>query len=217
MKLKAIGIRLLNTSQLESGEYDKTLFNQYWTQVSKNASLKEVKKRITDHLSCAGYELKDEDCRLWLYTQNENKDQDIQKRCAQVKAGFIKGPNEEENNEEEQDEDFDPNNLEYNSGVEFPGQSLEPLLNSALRINQLTLNQNSSIIVEYRESDQNKFAFKFRKGEKLIIGVCEWCNSRNILRTVCKCKNVKYCNNDCMEKDKRFHLDKCSAQADGEL
>jgi hypothetical protein len=27
MKLKALGIRLLNTSQLESGEFDKTLFN----------------------------------------------------------------------------------------------------------------------------------------------------------------------------------------------
>ena len=28
---------------------------------------------------------------------------------------------------------------------------------------------------------------------------------------------MKYCNEDCMEKDKRFHIDKCSANADGEL
>ena len=38
------------------------------------------------------------------------------------------------------------------------------------------------------------FAFKYKKGQKLVIGVCECCNSRNILRAVCKCKNVKYCN-----------------------
>jgi ubiquitin carboxyl-terminal hydrolase 4/11/15 len=34
---------------------------------------------------------------------------------------------------------------------------------------------------------------------------------------VCACKNVKYCNEDCAEKDKRFHLEKCSAQVDGVL
>lgn len=51
----------------------------------------------------------------------------------------------------------------------------------------------------------------------MTVGLCEWCNSRNILRAICKCKNVKYCNADCMEKDKRFHIDKCSAMADNEL
>ena len=61
------------------------------------------------------------------------------------------------------------------------------------------------------------FAFKFKKGEKLVIGECEWCRSRNILRAICKCKNVKYCNDGCLEKDRKFHIDKCSAQADNEL
>jgi ubiquitin carboxyl-terminal hydrolase 4/11/15 len=37
------------------------------------------------------------------------------------------------------------------------------------------------------------------------------------MRSICECKNVKYCNDDCLEKDKRFHIDKCAAQADGEL
>ena len=73
------------------------------------------------------------------------------------------------------------------------------------------------IVTEFREASNKPFAFKFKRGEKLVIGVCEWCNSKNILRTICKCKVVKYCNEDCMEKDKRFHSDKCTANADGEL
>ena len=50
-----------------------------------------------------------------------------------------------------------------------------------------------------------------------MIGNCEYCNQRNILRSICKCKNVKYCDDQCLEKDKQFHIDKCSAQADNEL
>ena len=94
---------------------------------------------------------------------------------------------------------------------------MEPLLNAALRVHQINLNKSQNIVVEYREDPSQQFAFKFKKGEKLVIGVCEWCTSRNILRAICKCKNVKYCNESCMEKDKRFHIDKCSAQADNEL
>jgi hypothetical protein len=46
--------------------------------------------------------------------------------------------------------DDEKDKYEINSGVEFPGQCLEPLLKSALRINALTLNDNSTIIVEFR-------------------------------------------------------------------
>lgn len=61
------------------------------------------------------------------------------------------------------------------------------------------------------------FAFKFVSNEKLVIGVCEYCNKKNIMRAICKCKNVRYCDEDCLERDKRFHVEKCSAMADGEL
>jgi hypothetical protein len=39
--------------------------------------------------------------------------------------------------------------------------------------------------IEYRLSKTDAFAFKFSQNEKLQIGVCEWCNSRNILRVTC--------------------------------
>lgn len=65
----------------------------------------------------------------------------IQEKCVNVIKGF-KGELEVEQNEgpaSEADEK-DKVEIELNSGVEFPGQSLEPLMDSALRLNQLTLN-----------------------------------------------------------------------------
>ena len=107
--------------------------------------------------------------------------------------------------------------IEINSGVEFPGQSLEPLLNSALRLDKLQINQNCGVVIEFRESKDKPFSFKYKKGETYIIGECEFCSNRNILKVVCKCKNVKYCNDLCLERDKPYHLPKCSAMADSEL
>ena len=49
------------------------------------------------------------------------------------------------------------------------------------------------------------------------MGTCEYCSSKNILRYVCKCKNVKYCNERCFEKDKQWHMPKCAANLDGDL
>lgn len=109
-------------------------------------------------------------------------------------------------------------NVEVNSGVDFPGQCMEPLMNSALRINQLKqTSSNQTIVIEFRENSADKFAFKCLVNQVLVIGVCEYCNKKNIMNAICKCKNVKYCNEACLDNDKRFHVDKCSAMADGEL
>jgi len=90
-------------------------------------------------------------------------------------------------------------------------------MNSALRIHMLSLNEYQSFVFEFRENKNQPFAFKYKEEKSLVIGQCEWCNNKNILKYICKCKNVKYCCEECMEKDKRFHSDKCSAMADGEL
>ena len=118
-KLKSLSVRFLNAQQLQSGNFDKTIYNQYWSQLSKNSNLKDVKKRMQDHLNCAGYAIKDEDVRLWLYTVNDvSRDQDLQKKCMEIKEGFAKGPHQEV---EEEDVDGEPCEIECNSGVEFPG------------------------------------------------------------------------------------------------
>ena len=81
-----------------------------------------------------------------------------------------------------------------NSGVAFPGMCIEPLLTKALRVHQLNTNDGQYYVVEYRNSKSHEFAFKFPKSQEIHIGTCEWCNSKNILKVTCKCKNVRYCN-----------------------
>ena len=67
------------------------------------------------------------------------------------------------------------------------------------------------------DTESSGFGFKYVKNQKYFFGGCEWCNNKNILRVICKCKTVRYCNQECLEKDKRFHEDKCSANKDSEL
>jgi len=137
-----------------------------------------------------------------------------------IAKGFASGgQSQQEDNDDgpSSDNEKEKADVEINSGVKFPGQCLEPLMKAALRIAQLSLSNAQQIVVEYRDSGSDSFAFKCNKGETLQIGVCEWCNQRNILRYICKCKVIKYCNESCMEKDKNFHVPKCPANADGEL
>ena len=37
------------------------------------------------------------------------------------------------------------------------------------------------------------------------------------MKTTCKCKVIKYCDEDCMRRDRIYHQPKCSALADNEL
>jgi hypothetical protein len=41
---------LLNAEELEKGDIDDRTFNQWWVQLSKNSSIKDMKKRILDVL-----------------------------------------------------------------------------------------------------------------------------------------------------------------------
>ena len=104
--------------------------------------------------------------------------------------------------------------VEENSGVSFPGESLEPFLLTASTLEDDTL-ENSHVIVEVKDS--GSFSFKFKKNERIYIGKCEFCTQKKILKVECACKRVKYCTESCLEKDKRWHLPSCGAMADAEL
>lgn len=80
----------------------------------------------------------------------------------------------------------------------------------------MNLTKYKYIVVEFKEKATDSFAFKFAKKE-VFIGTCDWCNSRNILNAICKCGNVRYCNEKCLENDIKYHIDKCTAAADKEL
>ena len=69
-----------------------------------------------------------------MYIESEvEQDQTIEARCKAVSTG---NPNEDSKMDESGDVQ-----IEENSGVEFPGQSLEPLINSALRLQHVNFNK----------------------------------------------------------------------------
>lgn len=65
-----------------------------------------------------------------------NNESLLSEKCMDVVKGF-KGELEADINEgpASETEEKDKVEIELNSGVEFPGQSLEPLMDSALRLN----------------------------------------------------------------------------------
>lgn len=98
VKLKAITIRFLNTADLRSGNLEGDLpFKQWWTQIGKNATLKDVKFRVHDHLRATGYAVELEDVRLWLFTAKSEDDdkrkvrdptKQLRKNCTDVKKAI---------------------------------------------------------------------------------------------------------------------------------
>lgn len=101
----------------------------------------------------------------------------------------------------------DQNKTEENSGVAFPGYSVEPYVGSALTINDHDFT-NEVIVVEISSP---RFAYKYEDTGRVYIGQCEFCNMRNVLAIECKCKRVRYCKEACRKKDENFHLPTCSA------
>lgn len=86
VKMKPISIKYLSASDLRSGNLNSLNFKVWWTQIGKNATLKEVKIRVHDHLKAAGYKIEMDDVRLWLYTakfdeeEKKDKKKDVMKQ-----------------------------------------------------------------------------------------------------------------------------------------
>ena len=74
--------------------------------------------------------------------------------------------------------------------------------------------RNNVLVVEVASP---RFAFSYEDKGRIQIGDCEWCSTRRELKVICACKRVKYCSKACQDRDQRFHMPKCSAQADAEL
>jgi ubiquitin carboxyl-terminal hydrolase 4/11 len=163
---------------------------------------------MVDILNAAGNtEVEESDVRMWVYNQDDPNDQSstLEARCGDVQEGLTTAI--ETDNEDE----------EANSGIHFPGSSLEEMIKSSIRLNELTFPKGSCIVIEFKHGSDSKFMFRYQKNENNKIGFCEWCNNKSILKAICKCKKVAYCNDNCLERDLRFHEDKCSANADAEL
>ena len=62
---------------------------------------------------------------------------------------------------------------EVNSGVNFPGDSLEPLIGAATTLEDDSL-EDSVITVEVIRGN-DPFAFTYKKNQRVFIGKCEFC------------------------------------------
>ena len=98
--------------------------------------------------------------------------------------------------------------IEENTGVEFPGLCIESFLEEKMPLNEFSMTKGQHFVVEFRYKG-GPFCFKFRKGEKLEFGKCENCHTKKVMKVICGCNKVKYCDEECQKKDLRWHSDKC--------
>ena len=79
--------------------------------------------------------------------------------------------------------------------------------NGDCQLEDLELADTDLTIVEY-STEKTGWIFEVKKVEQKE-GKCEWCNHRKMLRFFCACKEVWYCREDCLDKDKNFHSSRC--------
>ena len=72
-----------------NGKYEEAMFTKFWSQVSANSSLKDVKRRLVDHLRSAGVDCTMDEVRLWMHTEDYSKPdaRDIKERCQTIAKG----------------------------------------------------------------------------------------------------------------------------------
>lgn len=117
-----------------------------YTQLSKRGNFSDLKKRLADHLIQQGEaEASAEKIRLWSCNNKE-------KLLHSYK--LIASSKKEVGSQETTNED-----IERNTGVEFPGQSLEPLIGTQLTLEEKEF-QNEVVFVEYGNPS---FAYSYVK------------------------------------------------------
>ena len=88
MKLMASSVIFLNCKKLYEGDVDDDTCKRWWTQLSKTSDLKDLKRRMTDHVSARGYEVTTDDIRLWLYDPVRTTGESLDSVCRGIKETF---------------------------------------------------------------------------------------------------------------------------------
>jgi hypothetical protein len=130
--------------------------------LSKRKGYLELKRRLADCINLKyNLNIVDSDLRIWRFADDKEK---LVKACLDISKASSDQPMSSDT-----DEDIEPN-----SGVEFPGESLEPYISTSSVLEDDTM-LDGVIVVEFRESVHEKFAFQFRKNQRIYIGKCEFC------------------------------------------
>ena len=170
---------------------EKTLY------VGKRWNLREVRDRVLKILSLPkyGFNLEDTKVRVWKLDPYENYEKILSKleeHVNRIKTFTV--------NNNEQD-------VDTNSGIEFPGTCLE-LYDKTRPFEKLNVGNTDKVVLELANS-KGEFIFKYYKNMK--IGKCEFCLDEKPILVSCKCNQVHYCSESCRRKDEHFHSDRCTA------
>jgi hypothetical protein len=122
-------------------------------QISKVKSFVDLKKRVADCLSFIhGTHVTEQQVRMWKVTFKDA----VIAACEKI-TGRTEEEKKEADNRMATDSDF-----ELNSGVPFPGESLEPMLGMGSNLDDDTF-EDAGLVIEYNlnPSLQPSFAFSF--------------------------------------------------------
>ena len=131
------------------GEQLLQLDSEFQVQLSKRLKYGDLKKRIADCINQSkdSYQLEapitEEDIRLWKFADNKEK---LVEQCSLVSQSKDE---DSRMTDDGQQTEVDPD-VEENSNVEFPGESLEPFLKTGQNLEDDTL-ENSYLIVELKD------------------------------------------------------------------
>ncbi len=154
--------------------------------ISRSKKINDLKEKFISlvkerEMYSEGLEL--DSLRIWKLTSHTSMDN--------LKKAFIEKAKEIR----ESDTQFtcgDLTYLEYN-----PNCGLE----------DLEVADNDFCVIEYA-TPSSPWVFEVKKMESKE-GACEWCNYRKTLRYFCQCKEVWYCREECLERDKNLHSNRC--------
>lgn len=107
------------------------------------------------------------------------------------------------------DDDSDDPDIEKNTGLKFPGVSLDETMK--FKVDETDITSRDLIIIETADTSSKQFVFQFDHSKILSFGKCEYCYRTKGLKCECKCGKVRYCSKECLKKDIKFHQDKCPA------
>jgi len=148
----------------------------------------DFKARIMNVLNSEtyGYQLNQNNFRLWKLDPlfNSSKLQNFIQKNEKTLQNYINSLIKS-GEDASMDDDKQDDNIEKNSGVEFPGLQLDIYKSKSLEKCMIAF--NDLVIVE-RANSKGEFLFKYIKNMK--IGKCEYCYHEKPLAVCCKCEEV---------------------------
>ena len=205
-KLKEFKVVIL--PNLENWDKDK-ITEEKSIFTSKHDNFQDLLDRLEEILNSDKYKMKlsQDTMRAWKLSYNG----DINKIDKKIRESIEADMDVEDDNATKENNESESKS-EKNTGVKFPGTSLEMM--KKFEIEDLEISANDTLVIETASEETKKFIFAFEKVEILGYGKCEYCYSHKPLIIQCRCEEVQYCGEECMKKDERFHVDKCNAPID---